>query len=208
MSSHALLEHFNLSFALNGCIVEIGSARESVDVESSTHYFRELSRRLNSEFFSVDFSEQSNALARALIGSNAILSDGKVFLENFRTFSKLEISILYLDNFDIIYNEKHEKSLRSRVGTAYAEHGEELSNQRSAEVHLEQARASISLLGKQNIIICDDTKLQDGLWWGKGALVVPFLLARDYKIKEQSEDGVLLVSPGFILETIANNRMP
>lgn len=194
MASHKLIENINLSFAENGSIVEIGSARETAGADSSTFYFAELSKKINCEFYSVDFSPQSQSLAYQIIGKNAILSDGSAFLEKFHTISGRKISVLYLDNFDVIYNEKHRASLMRRVGNVYDSNHEELTNERSAIVHLDQMKTALPLLQLNNAVIVDDTTETEKGWWGKGALVVPFLLGLGYTIESRSEDGVLLLS--------------
>ena len=194
MASHKLIENKDLSFTKGTCIVEIGSARETSGPESSTFYFSELSKQLETDFFSVDFSPQSFALAKEFIGVKAILSDGVKFLESFSTISDKRISILYLDNFDVIYNDKHKKSLLKRVGSVYYDNEEDLTNERSGVVHLEQMKAALPLLNVKNIVIVDDTRKTEQGWWGKGALVVPFLLENGYKISNDSEEGIMLQS--------------
>ncbi len=64
MSSHVLLNQINFSSLKKGVIVEIGSARETNDEESSTFYFNQIAKRNNTEFFSVDFSRKSWLMAK------------------------------------------------------------------------------------------------------------------------------------------------
>jgi hypothetical protein len=194
MSSHSLLNQIDYKPLLSGCIVEIGSARESLGPDSSTFYFNKIALDNGATFFSCDFSSESHALAKSIVDDRAFLSDGKVFLDSFTKITTQKISILYLDNFDIIYNEVHFQSLKRRVGDVYEQHGEIINNQRSAEVHLEQMIAALSLMADKSIVIVDDTKQIDNGWWGKGALVVPFLLKEGYKPIVISPDGVMLVN--------------
>jgi hypothetical protein len=194
MSSHKLLSTISIDSFDNTSIVEIGSAREAKIEDTSTFYFEEISKIINSEFYSVDFSEESNNYAKKIIGEKAIFSDGEIFLKNFNKFSKKKISILYLDNFDVIYNDVHKKSLMKRVGNVYEINNEDLNNERSAIVHLNQLKAALPFLNNQNVIIIDDTKYLNNEWWGKGALVIPFLLLSGYKIVTKSEDGILMVN--------------
>ena len=192
MSSHGLIEVFGTNFLQNRCIVEIGSAREMGNHESSTIFFHSLSKAFNAQFFSVDFSPSSYKFAADIIGANAFLLDGCEFLENFSSNTNLKISLLYLDNFDVIYNEQHKKSLLSRVGSIYEDRNEDINNERSAQVHFEQLMSALPHLADQNVVIIDDTKLTESGWWGKGALVVPKLIELGYSIKAKSDDGVLL----------------
>lgn len=192
MSSHVLLNEIKYSSLKEGVIVEIGSARETNNEESSTFYFNQIAIKNNTEFFSVDFSEKSWLMAKSIVKEMAILSDGNLFLKNFRNYTKKNISVLYLDNFDVIYNEKHKISLLSRVGSVYEVNNEILNNKRAAEVHLEQLITSLNFLNDDAIIIVDDTKFIDSSWWGKGALVVPYLINNGFKILSQKEGGVAL----------------
>lgn len=194
MSSHVLLNQIKFSSLKQGVIIEIGSARETNDEQSSTFYFNQIALKNNTEFFSVDFSEKSWLMAKKIVNDKAILSDGNIFLKNFRSYSKKNISVLYLDNFDVIYNEKHKISLLSRVGSVYLDNKEDLNNKRAAEVHLEQLITALEYLNDDAIIIVDDTKYTDSNWWGKGALVVPYLLNNNYKIIIEDEGGVMLKS--------------
>ncbi len=195
MSSHSLFEGVNLDQIPAGSyIIEIGCIRQPEQLqtkESSTHYFDQLAKERDYIFHSVDFSRASFELSRTVVGDRAVLSDGVEFLKTV----KGRIGILYLDNFDIIYNEKHHQSLIRRVGSSYEENNEVISNQRSAQVHLEQMQHALPKMTQPCYVCIDDTMIRDGEWWGKGATVVPFLLTQGFQIIKQSEDGVLMASP-------------
>lgn len=194
MSSHILLDEINLDFIGGQDIVEIGSAREGDGKTSSTLYFSDVARRKEVHFFSVDFSKYSYKLAHKIVGDRAVHMDGAEFLTQYKTFSTSKIACLYLDNFDVIYSEEHKISLLGRVGDAYALRDEEITNERSAQVHLSQLNAALQHLAPEHVIIVDDTKEREFDWWGKGALVVPQLLSMNYKIKNRSNDGILLAN--------------
>jgi hypothetical protein len=192
MSSHVLLNKIELKKLSKGVIVEIGSARETNSSESSTFFFNKIGKENGIDFFSIDFSKDSYLMAKSIINERAILSDGNIFLKNFRNYTDKNISVLYLDNFDVIYNEKHKASLLTRIGNVYEKNNEQLNNIRSAEVHLEQLITAIEFLNQDSYIIIDDTQLIDTNWWGKGAKVVPYLLENGYKIISMEEGGVSL----------------
>ena len=201
MSSHSLLDQIALPLSMHekGIIVEIGSAREKEIEKSSTFYFRELAEKINMTFYSVDLSVESYKLAFKILNSFAIHQDGESFLNDFCQHTSQKIVILYLDNYDVIYNDKHRQSLMRRVGTLYTDYYDSFSNEKSAQVHLSQLIAAVPHLADKCIIIIDDTKLLDDLtWWGKGALAVPFLLDINYTIIASSDDGVALCSPSFL----------
>ncbi|MDP3244326.1 MAG: hypothetical protein Q8M83_01565 [bacterium] len=189
MSSHILLENIDLSvLPKDSYIIEIGSAREPLNKENSTCFLNELAGKNHLNFLTVDFSKDSFALAKSYVGDKAILYNGVDFLKNFHK----PIGILYLDNFDIIYGDQHRASLMSRVGAAYEEHKEIINNERSAEVHLEQAKAAMPLMTEPCFICIDDTMKREGEWWGKGATVVPFLSNKGFNVLKVSSEGVLL----------------
>jgi len=194
MSSHILLDGINLDFIDGQDIVEIGSAREGDGKTSSTLYFSDIAKKLGCNFFSVDFSKHSFSLAHKLVGDCAIHMDGVEFLAQFETFSSSKIACLYLDNFDVIYSAAHRESLLGRVGDVYTLHNEEITNKRSAQVHLNQLDAALKYMAPQHVIIVDDTKEHEFGWWGKGALVVPQLLSMNYKIQNRSIDGIMLAN--------------
>jgi hypothetical protein len=203
MASHELLSSIKKNFLKRTTVIEIGSSREIDRSEkSSTRYFCELSRDLGFEFYSVDFAEESYRLAKEIAGDCAVHSDGAAFLKTLPETTK--ISVLYLDNFDVIYSDEHKIDLLQRVSEAYDLAGEEINNERSAEVHLEQMTAALPLMAKKSVVICDDTLLKSGIWWGKCASVVPYLENLGWTIHKTGKVGCMLVSPA--LKKSINNR--
>jgi len=196
MASHELLSSIKKNFVKSTTVVEIGSSREVDRSEkSSTRYFRELSQELDFRFYSVDFAEESYLLAKEIAGDCAVHSDGAAFLKTLPGATK--ISVLYLDNFDVIYSDEHKIDLLQRVSGAYDLAGEEINNERSAEVHLEQMLAALPLMAKKSVVICDDTLLKNGIWWGKCASVVPYLESLGWSIHKKSKVGCMLLSPAL-----------
>lgn len=196
MSSHNLIESYLnrvSSFAVDD-IVEIGSVREETNEDNSTAYFHNLSLSIQCSFYTVDLSEESYRKARDICGAQAFNMDGSIFLSNYRSYSRRNISILYLDNYDVVYNDTHRLGLERRVGSVYTDHYSGLlCNEKSAEVHLSQAIAAMPYLVQQALVCIDDTK-QIGVngYWGKGASVVPFLYSKGFVVIDQSTDGVLM----------------
>jgi len=196
MASHTLIEKIkNINPILKeGCIVEIGSVRESI-VDSSTKYFNDISKEYGVNFYSIDFSEYCYGLAKSLIGDKAIFGKGEEQIKNI----KEPISVLYLDNFDVINenNPMHESSLRARIkkfGNAYEKNNVDIetTNILSQQTHLTQSQISLPKLSKNGIVIFDDTPQLDDGFGGKGALAVPWLVSRGLKILHTQGSGVLL----------------
>ena len=194
MASHTLTNKIqNIALTIKeGCIVEIGSCRESIKT-SSTKYFHDMSKKYGVNFYSIDFSEYCYELAKSLIGDKAILGKGEEKIKEI----KEPISILYLDNFDIINDSKHEASLRTRIkkfGNAYKKNNVDIdpTNLLSQETHLAQAQASLPKLSENGVVIFDDTPKSGEGFGGKGALAVPWLVSQGLKILHTQGTGVLL----------------
>ena len=194
MASHTLIEKVsNLKSLLKeGCIVEIGSARESIET-SSTKYFNDISKKYCVNFYSIDFSEYCYDLAKSLIGDKAILGKGEEKIQEI----KEKISVLYLDNFDVINSPAHESSLRTRIkkfGNAYEKNNVDIekTNLLSQKTHLNQAQASLPKLSANGVVIFDDTPRSGSGFSGKGGLAVPWLVSQGLKISHTQNSGVLL----------------
>ena len=195
MSSHKLVEIIDLEIARNNTIIEIGSSRPTDSFESSTRYFFEISKAIGAKFYSVDVSAKSFETASDICGECAVQQDGSKFLiDHGKEFEK-NIAILYLDNFDVVYNDKHKSSLLTRADGVYGPNGEHLNNDRSAEVHLAQVIAALPNLTNNGVVIFDDTQLRDGDWWGKGATGVPYLIGLGFRVIDSHDDGCILQRP-------------
>ena len=185
MGAHTIIQPYINSIE-RGSIVEIGSVRESIETSSTTYFF-ELSKLLNKNFYSVDIGERQYTKAKSIIGNNAFQLKGEEFLKDFNE----EISILYLDNFDIIYNESHKKSLLNRVGNDYSDLDLELNIEQSQLAHLTQFQLSEKLLHEDSFVIIDDTWFDDQ-WKGKGGTLVPYMLSKGWNILKQNHNHLIL----------------
>jgi hypothetical protein len=174
-----------------GAIVEVGSQRERG--KGSSYELKQLAECFGIDFFTVDLSTRSYEAAKDSVGECAFLEDGAQFLRDF----KGKISILYLDNYDIIYSQEHAMDISVRMASVAEELGysfedEYKQNTNSIFAHLEQARAALPKMTNICIIGVDDTQLRNGTWWGKGALVVPFLIHNGLKVLAHDKKGVIL----------------
>lgn len=143
-------------------IVETGCARSRDDWSAgySTYVFAAYLHRLGQgKLYSVDNDAHNLEFA-----AGEIKQWEKCFfvprysdsLEFFRNHNE-EINVLYLDSLD----------------TEHPNHSQHaVAECRLAEKHLQD----------DSIIVLDDTAYKDGRWIGKGALAVPYLLNKDYKI--------------------------
>jgi predicted O-methyltransferase YrrM len=185
MGAHSILNEFKDKIG-KGCILEIGSVRESIS-NSSTQYFNELSKELNKSFYSVDIGENQYNKAKSIIGNRAYKMKGEEFLNDFNE----DIAILYLDNFDIIYNDSHKHSLLQRVGNDYSDLNLELDIKNSQQAHLNQFKLSEPLLNQDSIVIVDDTWYSKE-WKGKGGTLIPYMLEKGWEILKQNSNHLIL----------------
>ena len=189
-TSHNFALNLNLNHLENSVIVEIGSSRAKDFKESSTFFFEKLSNKYKTEFFTIDFSDEVIESIPNSFTQVKIKDSGENFLKHFPNYSKKKIGVLYLDNFDIIYNEKHKKSLLKRVGDLYSKKNIDLNNENSAKIHLEQLKLSFEYLHPRAHVIIDDTSFRQNKWFGKGALCVPYLLENGFQILLENDDGI------------------
>ncbi len=198
MASHLLLEDVDLASApSDSFIIEVGSVREISSVPS-TLYLHNKATQYGLNFRTIDFSETSWKLAREYVGEEAVLEEGKTFLEKFTG----TISVLYLDNFDYPYNTAHAENLDARCGSVYAQKGEKITRERSAEIHFRQFIAACSKLSTPCWVIIDNTfRSRWALrttrpWWGKGGRAVPYAIRKNFTIVKEGLGGVMLFRDG------------
>lgn len=177
-------------FSNNGVFIEVGTARKVDKTEfaaSSTYYLAKLAEKFGKKFYSIDIEDRSVELHGL---DNVICStDLAAILKTIKS----AIHVLYLDGHDVILNADHEKNLRGRVGDLYQRHGLELNNKASATSHLQQLLLCLEHCDKGSIICIDDTRFDYRLnrWWGKGALVAPYMLRQGVPIFAMGAGGLL-----------------
>jgi hypothetical protein len=151
-------------------IVETGCIRAPEDWRGagfSTYLLARIAQHLNGRLFSVDNSEINCAFARSAtagISSVAIFcADSIAFLETFPR----PIDVLLLDSWDTNI-------------PGFAEHS------------LREARAALRCLGRDAILIFDDTVYSSAKWHGKGELAVPWLLDSGWYVFHSGIQTVLM----------------
>jgi len=166
---------------LEGAIIEIGSDNG----ERSTDFYAGLVYQLDRyNFYTIDLDEnlyhRANHMAEKIPNMQAFLMSGEDFLKNvFPTFGK-KICYAYLDNFD--WNS-HEGQPRSEwpnwmadIEDQYKKYGLELTQQNSANAHLEQTKLILNNCADKCVIQFDDTNGDGQTFTGKGMLAIPYLL--------------------------------
>ena len=194
MASHRLIKESFIKNIPEGCsIIEIGVGRVGWDKipmkANSTIYFDFLAKKHDKDFISVDFNPEMVEYSKQYVGDRCIYAEGTAFLNDFEG----QISALYLDNYDVVYSDKHGKTL-DKYKEVYGAFGYEIkaNNEESAAVHLSQLKAALPKMHAKGVICLDDTLLKNGKWWGKGATCVPYLIDLGWKIVAKCQNGVIL----------------
>lgn len=152
-------------------VVETGCIRCKEDWRGagySTYLFGAAVTALSGEMTTVDLNEKNCSFAASETQDFCAhlkikCGDSVSFLES----QKKSVHLLYLDSHDTYQ-------------PGFAEHG------------LREIQASESILGKDTMIVYDDTYIQAGKWRGKGSLGVPWLLQRGWKPIHSSHQTVLV----------------
>ena len=182
---------------LDGAIVEIGSNNG----EYSTDFYAGLVYSTKYKFYTVDIEEtvlaRSKELEAKVPNMKTFLMSGENFLENvFPRFNE-KICYAYLDNFDWNAYENHPRDnwpdWMIEIDEKYKRHGLELTQENSANVHLEQTKLIEKYASSKCIIQFDDTSGDFNTFTGKGMTAVPYLKDRGWKILV-CRDGAVVMS--------------
>ena len=157
---------FLVDLAPWGVVVEIGSERG----EGSTAYLRDLCDRCGVPFYTVDIAPTHP--------EGVTVADGATFL---RTLTD-DVQVAYLDNHDYIFPAIAAEPWIADQAAEYAARGDLLDNQRSQQVHLEQAQLVHERSRPGSRIVIDDTYTDGDHLAGKGATAVPWLLDHGWRL--------------------------
>ena len=173
-----------------GCtLVEIGTTRENLPGQNSTQILANFSRKNKMKFITVDMDPLNSENAARFfeeISSDAIAvnAKGEDFVLNFNE----KIFALYLDAFDI--QEGQHSVFRISRYSEFLE--QEITNEGSAKMHLDLCIALFENGNNPTYIAIDDTWLENGIWQGKGATTLPYLLEQNYLIVDKSSNAMCL----------------
>ena len=173
-----VFEELYKRFAFNPItIVETGCIRNQTEIYKMGDGWGTLSwihwaEKTNSLIYSIDINQYHLNIAKNVIGLspyvNYVFSDSIAYLRNFPSFSK--INLLFLDSFDY--------------------HGDENNKRAAAEHQLKEFQACEKNLEDNSIVLLDD--IFDINYSGKGALSIPYMLSKGWKIINFQDNQVLL----------------
>lgn len=182
---HKYAEEFTEVFDQdNVCILEIGSENG----DGSTSYFNDLSIKKGCDFYTVDIDLKEFNFQNPKFHQYTM--SGEKFLEE--TFPSLEkkIAVLYLDNFDWIWEPLNIPDWINNQITMYKDKfGLDMNNVESSTVHLKQAIGALPYLAEKSVVICDDTwyARSNGVFMGKSCAAIYYLLAHGFKVVKQDD---------------------
>lgn len=173
-----VLNELEKRFGLNPItIVETGCIRNSSDAYKIGDGWGTLSwihwaKKTNSIIYSVDINQDHLNVAKSVIGLspyvNYALSDSIAYLHNLPLFFK--INFLFLDSYDY--------------------HGDEANKKAAAEHQLKEFQAAEKNLEGNSLVLLDD--ILDSNFSGKGALSIPYMLDKGWRIINFQDTQVLL----------------
>jgi hypothetical protein len=170
------LENINLIVNQDNIVVEIGSENG----EGSSVWLYNWAKQRNIEFYSVDVEHHRRE--RTYLEINwVVTSSGSDWCKTILPGLNKKIKVLYLDNFDWIWEpENISDGIQAQIDS-YAQRGVTMNNQNCQEEHRLQLQYCLPYLDEQSVVIMDDTCYYD-YWDGKCATAIPLLLQNGFKI--------------------------
>ena len=179
------LENINLTVDQNNIVLEIGSERG----EGSSLWLYAWAKQRNIEFYSVDVEPSHREQTHPEINW-IVTSSGSDWCKNNLPGLNKKIKVLYLDNFDWIWEPKNIPVWIQEQIDSYAQRGVTMNNQNCQEEHRLQLEYCLPYLDEQSVVIMDDTYYEHGnksQLSGKCATAIPILLANGFKIDDSLE---------------------
>ena len=185
-----------LGYTDQDCIVEIGSHRW----DGSTFFFRDWAVPRKLDFHTVDVCDDALKYIQqhgTTDGINFHIAEaGSIWARDVLPTIGKQIKILYLDNFDWLYEPG--KPYMDEQIKSYAARGVEMTNENSQKEHLAQAVHCQQYMSPQSVIFCDDTwhdSVDRERFDGKCGTAVPLFLEAGYK--SVFEQGAMILYRGI-----------
>jgi len=177
---------------VHGVFVEIGSDRG----EGSTQYLDRLAAQHSTKLVTVDIlSKAKSWLETTCTSTEFVVSDGATWAKEFAQ-NWTDVAVLYLDNFDYIWDINNVTPAIEVQMRQYASNGTPMTNQACQIAHMSQLLALYNVLAPRAVVALDDTYCYNDCWIGKSGPVVVYLLAQGWQIVYQTIDnGVILTRP-------------
>lgn len=172
-----------------GVFVEIGSERG----EGSTISLNKLAGQYNTKLISVDITPNAQQrYGRQLAYTEFVIASGSEWAKNFSTVPS-DIALLYLDNFDYIWDINSIGDNIQHQMKEYAGQGIVMNNQNCQAEHMRQIVALRTCLAPDAVVVFDDTYCYNGCWIGKCGPAVVYLQSYGWSVVHQTLDcGVIM----------------
>ena len=172
-----------------GVFVEIGSERG----EGSTISLNNLAAQYNTKLISVDINpDAQQRYGHQLAHTEFVVESGSTWAKNFSTFQS-NIALLYLDNFDYIWDINNIGDNIQQQMQEYAGQGVTMNNQNCQAEHMRQIVALRTCLSPNAVVVFDDTYCYNDCWIGKCGPVVVYMQAHGWSVVYQTTDcGVIM----------------
>ena len=171
-------------------LIEVGTTREFVSNQRSTHKLSIYSALQGINFITVDMDPSNTARMNKVLrhlnpAALAITRKGEEYLP----LHKGDIDYVYLDAFDF-YHENHSQkrvdSYKKNLSTA-------ITDEACWKMHLECARVLALRMQPGGVIVIDDTWIDnDSNLAGKGRLAVPYLEKKGFEVIAQTGQAIAL----------------
>lgn len=172
-----------------GVLVEIGSDRG----EGSTSHLAALATIHQKKLITVDVLPDAQLkLANQFDNVEFVVSSGSDWADDF-AYNCCDIDLLYLDNFDYIWDINNVRPAIQMQMHEYSQRGVAMTNQACQVEHLRQLMLLYCCLTPKAVVAFDDTYCWNDCWIGKCGPAVVYLLASGWKVVDQTLDcGVIL----------------
>lgn len=169
------LKNLNLACDENNIVVEIGSENG----EGSSLWLYDWAKQRGIEFYSVDVEHRLRERTYPYVNW-VVAESGSSWCKNILPSLNKTIKVLYLDNFDWIWDSNDIAPYCQTQIENYAARGVVMNNQNCQAEHRLQLEYCLPYLDKQAVVIMDDTFYNNGTWDGKCATAVPLLLEHGF----------------------------
>lgn len=178
-----------LDAGTQGVFVEIGSDRG----EGSTQWLDALAADYKTKLITVDISSKARSHWEGkLPNTEFVVQPGSDWADDFYVDGQ-GIAVLYLDNFDYIWDINDVRPAIKMQMAEYADQGIAMTNQACQTEHLKQLMLLYPCLTTGAVVAFDDTYCYNDCWIGKCGPAVVYLLACGWKVVHQTLDcGVIL----------------
>lgn len=172
-----------------GVFVEIGSERG----EGSTISLNSLAKQFNTKLISVDINpDAKQRYGDKLKHTEFVVASGSEWAKEFAT-NWTDIAVLYLDNFDYIWDVNNVSAAIQIQMREYAGQGIVMTNQNCQAEHMRQIVALKGCLAPDALVVFDDTYCYNDCWIGKCGPAVVYLQAHGWSVVHQTLDcGVIM----------------